>query len=475
MTLTPKFYNSLTRKVESFQPLKADKVKMYTCGPTVYDYAHIGNFRAYVFEDILRRTLEYAGFEITQVMNLTDVDDKTIANARKQGIALTDYTAKYKEAFFEDIRTLRIKQAEHYPEATKHVDKMIEIVQRLLAKGYAYRAEDGSVYFSIAAFPDYGQLVNIDPAQLQTSARVKNDEYEKESLADFALWKAHSPEDGDVGWDSPWGFGRPGWHIECSAMSECYLGKTFDIHTGGVDNMFPHHEDEIAQSEAANGCRFVNYWLHCAHLIVEGEKMSKSLGNFYTLRELLEQGFSGRELRYVLMSTHYRQQLNFTMKGCHDARTALRRVDEMVYRLQEPERGNNSQKNVEARTVTELIEKNEKEFTDCLLDDLNISGALGALFRLIRSVNKLLDEHSLDASEAEQVRNYLQRCDKVLGVLDIEDKQTEIPEYVKYRLEERQQARKAKDFKKADAIRDELKAEGWVIEDTPKGPIVKNV
>lgn len=475
MTLTPKFYNSLTRKVEAFQPLKADKVKMYTCGPTVYDYAHIGNFRAYVFEDILRRTLEYAGFEITQVMNLTDVDDKTIANARKQGIALTDYTAKYKEAFFEDIRTLRIKQAEHYPEATKHVDKMIEIVQRLLAKGYAYRAEDGSVYFSIAAFPDYGQLVNIDPAQLQTSARVKNDEYEKESLADFALWKAHTPEDGDVGWDSPWGFGRPGWHIECSAMSECYLGKTFDIHTGGVDNMFPHHEDEIAQSEAANGCRFVNYWLHCAHLIVEGEKMSKSLGNFYTLRELLEQGFSGRELRYVLMSTHYRQQLNFTMKGCHDARTALRRVDEMVYRLQEPERGNNSQKNVEARTVTELIEKNEKEFTDCLLDDLNISGALGALFRLIRSVNKLLDEHSLDASEAEQVRNYLQRCDKVLGVLDIEDKQKEIPEYVKHRLEERQQARKAKDFKKADAIRDELKAEGWVIEDTPKGPIVKNV
>ncbi|MFW6413917.1 MAG: cysteine--tRNA ligase [Verrucomicrobiota bacterium] len=475
MTLTPKFYNSLTRKVESFQPLKADKVKMYTCGPTVYDYAHIGNFRAYVFEDILRRTLEYAGFEITQVMNLTDVDDKTIANARKQGIALTDYTAKYKEAFFEDIRTLRIKQAEYYPEATKHVDKMIEIVQRLLTKGYAYRAEDGSVYFSIAAFPDYGQLVNIDPAQLQTSARVKNDEYEKESLADFALWKAHTPEDGDVGWDSPWGFGRPGWHIECSAMSECYLGKTFDIHTGGVDNMFPHHEDEIAQSEAANGCRFVNYWLHCAHLIVEGEKMSKSLGNFYTLRELLEQGFSGRELRYVLMSTHYRQQLNFTMKGCHDARTALRRVDEMVYRLQEPERGNNSQKNVEARTVTELIEKNEKEFTDCLLDDLNISGALGALFRLIRSVNKLLDEHSLDASEAEQVRNYLQRCDKVLGVLDIEDKQKEIPEYVKHRLEERQQARKAKDFKKADAIRDELKAEGWVIEDTPKGPIVKNV
>lgn len=456
-----------------FKPVEPGRVKMYTCGPTVYDYAHIGNFRAYIFEDILRRTLEYADFDVTQVMNLTDVDDKTIANSREQGLPLSDYTDTYKKAFFEDIKTLRIKQAEYYPEATKHIDKMIELIQRLLDKGHAYQADDGSVYFSIASFPGYGQLVKIDQSQLQTGTRIKNDEYEKESVADFALWKAHAPEDGDVGWESPWGFGRPGWHVECSAMSESYLGKTFDIHTGGVDNMFPHHEDEIAQSEAANGCRFVYYWLHCAHLIVEGEKMSKSLGNFYTLRDLLDEGFTGRELRYVLMSTHYRQKLNFTRKSCRDARTALNRVDELIYRLQEAARGENEKNKRDEQSIPDIIEESERNFAGCLMDDLNVSGALGTLFQFIRSVNRSLDYNCLDSDDAGKVRAFLQRCDQVLGVLDVEEKKAEIPGHVQKRLEERRRAREKKDFKTADAIRDELKAEGWIIEDTPTGPIVK--
>jgi len=302
-----RIYNTLSQTVEPLEPLEPGRVRFYTCGPTVYNYAHIGNFRAYVFEDVLRRALKFCGFQVVQVMNLTDVDDKTIRGAIAEGVDLDTFTRRYKEAFFADLKALRIEPAEHYPAATDHIPEMIALVERLLAKGHAYRAEDGSVYFRIASFPNYGRLARLDRAGLRPGARVAQDEYAKDDAADFALWKAWDAADGAVRWDSPWGPGRPGWHLECSAMSMKYLGPTFDLHTGGIDNLFPHHEDEIAQSEAANGQPFVRYWMHCAHLVVDGRKMSKSLGNFHTLRDLIAKGYSGREIRYLLASAHYRQ------------------------------------------------------------------------------------------------------------------------------------------------------------------------
>lgn len=465
------FYNSLTRQIDTFAPLEKGRVKLYTCGPTVYDYAHIGNFRAYIFEDLLRRTLQFCGCEVTQIMNLTDVDDKTIRNAIQTQTPLNDYTAKYKRAFFEDLKTLRIEPAEHYPAATDHIQDMIDLVQALLDKGYAYIADDKSIYFSIAKFKDYGQLVNIDPEQMKSTTRVSNDEYAKESVADFALWKAHTEADGDVKWDSPWGPGRPGWHIECSAMSMRYLGPTFDIHTGGSDNMFPHHEDEIAQSEAANGCQFVRYWLHCAHLIVEGKKMSKSLGNFFTLRELLDKGYNGRILRWVLLSTHYRQPLNFTFKSCDDARGSLRRMDELIQRLQQAAQ----QADTENSGLAMILDEHKSEFKGGLEDDLNISVALASLFGLVKALNKELDQNSIGGKDAEHALDTLRELDQVLGVMDVDRKQAEpnIPEDVVNRVKNRQQARKDKDFAKADAIRDSLAAEGWIIEDSPSGPRIK--
>ncbi len=329
-----KVYNTLSRRVEELVPLTPGRVHMYTCGPTVYNFAHVGNFRAYIFEDLLRRYLLYHGYQVCQVMNLTDVDDKTIRGAREKGVSLAEFTRPYVAAFFEDIERLNIARAEHYPAATDHVPEMIALIQTLLDKGVAYRSDDGSVYFSIAKFPGYGKLAHLDMDGLQAGARVAQDEYQKDNVADFALWKAWDPADGDVAWDAPWGRGRPGWHIECSAMSMKYLGPSFDLHTGGMDNIFPHHEDEIAQSEAATGQPFARYWMHCAHLVVEGRKMSKSLGNFYTLRDVLGRGYTGREVRYVMLATHYRQSLNFSFASLDAARAALGRVDEFTARLQ---------------------------------------------------------------------------------------------------------------------------------------------
>lgn len=463
-----RFYNSLTKKVDEFKPLKTGKAGLYTCGPTVYNYAHIGNFRAYVFEDLLRRVLRYCGYDVTQVMNLTDVDDKTIRDSQKAGMALNDFTAIYKEAFFEDMEKLGIEPAEHYPAATDHVGQMIGIIKKLVDGGFAYVADDGSVYFSIARCANYGQLVNINPDEMRSSARVKNDEYAKESVADFALWKAYDEADGDVVWNSPWGKGRPGWHIECSAMSMKYLGKTFDIHTGGVDNMFPHHEDEIAQSEAANGCKFVNYWLHCAHLIVDGEKMSKSAGNFYTLREVLDKGFSGREVRWVLLTTHYRQQLNFSFQACHDARASLQRVNDFIARLKTADTA------AAATTdhISELIVNSQKEFLAGVEDDLNISAALAGLFNLVRKGNRLFDEGRIGKPEAENILACLRTFDTVLGALDV-DKEEDVPVEITTLAEDRQTARKMKDFARADDLRDELADRGWIVEDTPQGPRCK--
>ena len=329
-----KFYNSLARRVEPFEPLVPGKAGLYTCGPTVYNFAHIGNFRAYVFEDVLHRTLEYAGYALTHVMNLTDVDDKTIRGSRAAGVPLRDYTQTYKDAFFEDLRTLSVEPATVYPAATDHIPEMIALISRLVEKGVAYRAADGCVYFSVAKFPAYGRLAHLDFSGMRSGVRISNDEYAKDAVGDFALWKAWDEADGPVKWDSPWGPGRPGWHIECSAMSMKYLGESFDLHTGGIDNLFPHHENEIAQAEAATGRPFVRCWMHCAHLRVDGEKMSKSLGNFYTLRDLLAKGWTGREIRYVLVAGHYRQPLNFAFDALAAARTALSRIDEFTVRME---------------------------------------------------------------------------------------------------------------------------------------------
>ncbi len=466
MALT--FYNSLTRRLQEFIPITPGQVGLYTCGPTVYNFAHIGNFRAYIFEDLLKRTLLYLGFQVKHIMNLTDVDDKTIRGAQAAGSSLNDFTQKYKDAFFQDIAALRILPADVYPAATEHIDDMIAIVEKLFAKGIAYQADDHSVYFSIAKWPSYGQLVNIDHSQMRSGARVKHDEYAKESIADFALWKAYDAADGDVAWDSPWGKGRPGWHLECSAMSSRYLGPTFDIHCGGIDNMFPHHEDEIAQSEAANGCRFVNYWLHCAHLMVDGQKMSKSLGNFFTLRDILAKGYTGREIRWVLLGAHYRQSLNFSFKALDDARAALQRLDTAKQRLAELVSAPNAGLQETATAATTA----ESAFRAGLEDDLNISAALAALFDFIRDVNRLMDEQKLAGAAATKALSLLERMDTVLAVFT-PDQDDEVPQAILALADERQAARKAKDFARADQIRHELDAQGWAIEDTPKGPRVK--
>ena len=462
------FYNTLTRSEQVFTPIKDGEVGLYTCGPTVYNYAHIGNFRAYIFEDLLKRTLLYHGYKVKHIMNLTDVDDKTIRGSQAANLPLNDFTQKFKDAFFEDIAVLRILPADVYPAATEHIKEMIDIIAVLFEKGIAYQAEDKSVYFSIAKWPKYGQLVHIDHEQMRSGTRVKLDEYSKESIADFALWKAYDSEDGDVYWDSPWGKGRPGWHLECSAMSSKYLGKTFDIHCGGIDNIFPHHEDEIAQSEAANDCRFVNYWLHCAHLMVEGQKMSKSLGNFFTLRDLLDKGYSGREIRWVLIGTHYRQSLNFSFKALEEARGVLQRID--AFRLRLDELGAAPDSGLDEVKVP--LETAAKGFQAGLAADLNISMALAALFDFIRDLNRLMDEGKCAGAAARDARALLERFDSVLAVCT-PDASDSVPAEIQAKAEERQAARKAKDFAKADAIRKELDDLGWVIEDTPKGPRVK--
>src|ERR1700759_4164052 len=332
-----RFFNTYSREVEEFHPLDESgrTVKMYTCGPTVYSFAHIGNFRAYVFEDLLQRHLELRGAKVHRVMNLTDVDDKTIRGSREAKVPLRDFTAPFKKAFFDDLATLRIKPADHFPEATDqhYIDRMISMIRTLIDRGLAYQAEDKSVYFRISKFPNYGKLSHIDLTQLQSTGRVQHDEYDKEHIGDFALWKAWDEHDGDVAWDSPWGRGRPGWHIERSAMAGSLLGDQIDIHCGGIDNIFPHHEDEIAQSEGCTGKQFVRYWMHCAHLVVDGQKMAKSLGNFYTISDVVAKGYSGREIRYALMRVHYRLQLNFTWEGMKEARESLGRIDDWLERL----------------------------------------------------------------------------------------------------------------------------------------------
>jgi cysteinyl-tRNA synthetase len=457
------FFNTLTRKKEVFKPLEADKVKMYTCGPTVYDFAHIGNFRAFLFEDLLKRWLVSRGFNVTHVMNLTDVDDKTIKGSQKQQVPLRQFTDFYVEAFFEDIKALNIQPADVYPKATDHIPEMVALIKTLMAKGYAYRGEDGSIYYAISKFPDYGKLSKIKTAELKAGARVSQDEYAKEEAQDFALWKAWTPEDGDVFWETELGKGRPGWHIECSAMSMKYLGETFDIHCGGVDNIFPHHENEIAQSEAATGKKFVNYWLHNEHLLVEGKKMAKRFGNFYTLRDLLAKGHDPIAIRYLLLSTHYRQQFNFTFEGLEAAKAAVDRLRNFVRRLHDTDGKDSKGK------VAVLASKLEACFGGSMDDDLDIGTALASLFDFVREVNNLLDANMISKAEAAEVSRLIMQIDAVLGVIGEVKMQEALPAEIDALVQKREEARKAKNWKEADAIRTQLKAMGIVLEDTAQG------
>ncbi|MCP3967506.1 MAG: cysteine--tRNA ligase [Lentisphaerae bacterium] len=466
--MTLKFFNTLDRKLEEFKPLHDNEVRMYTCGPTVYNFAHIGNFRAYMFEDLLRRSLKYFGYKVTQVMNLTDVDDKTIRDSQAAGMSLNDFTGQYKKAFFEDLETLNIEPAEFYPAATDHIAGMIELVQVLVDKEYGYQAEDGSVYYRISKFPEYGKLAKIDMDNQRSGVRVKTDEYAKDSVADFALWKAWDENDGDVCWDSPWGKGRPGWHIECSAMAMKYLGKTFDMHTGGIDNMFPHHEDEIAQSEAANDCKYVNYWLHCAHLIVNGDKMSKSAGNFFTLRDCEDKGYSGRALRWVLLGAHYRKKLNFTFEACDQAEAALKKFADLFLRLKDIKEAGDGSK------VSEMVKQSKNNFKSALGDDLNISEALATVYGLQHEANKLMDAGTLSEKGAAMILEQFRDFDTVFALFNVDAAvDEEIPAEVLEMAQKRFDARKNRDFTTADSMRDQLKDLGWTVEDAADGFRVK--
>lgn len=460
-----KLYNTETRQIEEITP-RTGKVKMYTCGPTIYDFAHIGNFRTYVFEDLLRRAIQFFGFEIEQAMNITDIDDKTIRGAIAKKIPLKEYTDPFKKAFFEDLEKLFIQKVEHYPEATAYIPAMIEMIQTLMKKGFAYQGQTGSIYFSVVKFAKYGRLSHLNLSELKINASGENeaDEYEKDNLSDFVLWKSFDPErDGQIFWQSPFGKGRPGWHIECSAMATELLGNTIDIHCGGVDNMFPHHENEIAQSECCTGHLFVKHWVHVEHLLVDHKKMSKSLGNFYTLRDLLKKGYTGKEVRYLLLSTHYRTQLNFTFAGLDAARSSLQRVADLIARLRSIK---------EERALSGKVNEAISQFKIALADDLNISAALAVLFDLVRELNILCDQDRLGHLEAKQALDLIADWDRVLAVLPLEEEE-EVPMDLLEFLEEREKARLSKNWKVSDEMRDAIHSRGYLIEDTPQGARLK--
>lgn len=450
--------------LQRFEPQDSRKVLLYTCGPTVYDFAHIGNFRTFLFEDILRRALHFLGFGLRHVMNITDVDDKTIKGAVSQGITLSAYTEPYIAAFFEDLDRLRIERAEEYPRATDFIASMIVMIEELLERGFAYRGEDGSVYYKISAFEGYGKLSHLKLNELNMGALAAGDEYDKESAADFVLWKGYDAgRDGSVFWESPFGKGRPGWHMECSCMAMELLGPSLDIHAGGIDNIFPHHENEIAQSEALSGKPFAQLWIHSEHLLVEGKKMSKSAGNFWTLRDLIDKGWSGREVRALLISAHYRTQHNFTLDGLEGMRRSLQRLDALSERLRP---GGSA-------TCGAACEKLLAEFTAALCDDLNMPKALAALFDFVRAVNSQIDKEPLSVDGCAQVQEVLSRIDQVLGILEPEE--ASFPQEAIDLAERRQKARGAKDWAEADWCRNALQAMGFRIEEGSQGYRLKRL
>ena len=455
-----RFFNTLTGRMDPFKPITPGKVGLYTCGPTVYDYAHIGNFRAYLFEDLLKRFLQLSGFAVTHVMNITDIDDKTINGAAEKGLSLKAYAEPFITAFFEDLKRLNASPADVYPRATEHIPEMTRLIQGLIDKGFAY-TKDGSVYFDISRFPAYGRLAKLDRAQLQSGRRSESDEYEKANAVDFALWKAQKGE--EPSWETAFGPGRPGWHIECSAMSARYLGPHFDIHCGGVDNIFPHHENEIAQSEAYHGHPFVNYWLHCHHLIVDSEKMSKSKGNFYTLCDILDRGNDPTAVRLLLLSTHYRKQLNFTWDALNQAASSLQRIRDFVHILR-TETFPEGKTEIASALATRMSDKFQKG----LADDLNMSVALTALFEMIKKVNILISKKEIRQDDAGQILQAVQRVDGVVGILPLESEEDLVADILAL-IEERQKARSNKNFALSDRIRDELLARGIALEDTRDG------
>jgi len=458
-----KLYNSMTRAVEPLKPLDpaGKRVSLYVCGPTIYNYGHIGNFRTYIAVDLLRRALKHFGFQVDHVMQFTDVDDKTIRGSREQNLPLKEFTAIYRKAFLEDAKTLNIETPERTPDATDFIPSMVALIQKLIDKKAAYVSDDGSVYFRIASFPKYGCLCHLDLSSLISGARVNQDEYEKEGVGDFVLWKKWVEADGAVGWESPWGKGRPGWHIECSALSMEHLGEQIDIHGGGVDLRFPHHENEIAQSESATGLPFVRTWFHVEHLLVDGQKMSKSLGNMYTVRDVIQRGFTGRELRYALLSgANYAKNLNFTWQGMDDAKTALSRIDEWRKRIKEAAAaGVTSEQQGDALNLLPAI-------NEAIAHDLNINELLGQLFTWIRTSNKALDAKSLSHTDALAYDQAWLQLDSILG---LGDATVSIPHEIQILLEQRAAARKGKDFAKSDELRKAIEALGWKVKDTAKG------
>jgi cysteinyl-tRNA synthetase len=469
-----RFHNTLSGKTEAFVPLKDGEVRMYTCGPTVYDYAHIGNYRTFVFQDILRRFLRLRGFRLEHVMNLTDVDDRIITRAATAGVSIREYTEKYAQAFFDDCKTLSIEAPERWIRATDHIDDMVKLIGELQKKSFTY-VSDGSIYYRIAKFPEYGKLSKIDVSGMQAGARVDVDQYEKESARDFALWKG--PKPGEHFWETAIGPGRPGWHIECSAMAMKYLGETLDIHTGGVDLAFPHHENEIAQSEGATGKPFVRYWMHAEHLLVEGEKMSKSLGNFFTLRDLFGKGYKPSALRFALASVPYRKQLNFTFDGLTQATNSVERLRNFADRLKKGKFAEGNQPGMAERSAAAA-----KELDEGLSDDLNTARALAAVFDLVRDANIAMDKGEFRQGDVAAVREFLQAFDKVFAVLEDDDgaklkalgygsdsgpSDVEIEKMVA----ERQAARQRRNFSESDRIRKELAEHGILLEDSRDGSV----
>ena len=454
MIMEIRFYNTLTRKKEIFKPINKGKVSLYTCGPTVYNRAHIGNFRTFIFEDVLKRVLQLVGYNVKHVMNITDVDDKTIKKAHEENKKLNKITSKYTSEFMKDLQALKILPADLFPAATDHIQNMIEMISILIENKNAYVADDGSVFFSIDSINDYGKLVNLDLKRQKQTDRVAADEYTKDNPRDFALWKSWKVEDGDVFWDSPWGKGRPGWHIECSVMSTKYLGNHFDIHCGGVDNIFPHHENEIAQSCAALGTEFVNIWMHSEHLNMADEKMSKSLGNIKTIPELLDDGHSAESLRYALISSHYRSKLSFSSNKLDDARKAVHRINDIYNRLQGIISDGNSFPN------------EYDKFIEALVDDLNTPKALGILFNYLKELNRKIDNDKLTDEESSRGILFIKKADEIFSFL--KDK-TGIPDEIAKLVAKRNEARKDKNWKLSDLLREELKEKGWIVEDTLDG------
>tara|TARA_B100000686_G_C16799894_1_gene985161 strand:- start:421 stop:1836 length:1416 start_codon:yes stop_codon:yes gene_type:complete len=461
-----KVYNTLTGKIEEIEPIEKNIFRMYSCGPTVYDAPHIGNFRAFLFFDLIKKYLCFLGYKVTHVMNVTDVDDKIIKRCNENKENLKDLTTKYGKIFIEDAEKLGIEIPDYLPHATDHITEMIDLIKLLIEKKYAYKTDNGSVFFNINSFTDYGKLSKIDMDQLERTKRVSDDEYDKRNPQDFALWKAWKSEDGNIFWKSPWGNGRPGWHIECSAMSIKYLGYEFDLHCGGVDLQFPHHENEIAQSVCATGKSFVKTWLHCEHLLVDGSKMSKSAGNFYTLKNLFSKGYSSKAIRYLLTSSHYRQKVDLTDESLKRAEKSVRRLQEFNRRLSIISEGNHG--SIENAEISVL-----EKFTLSMNNDLNISEGLAVLFDWVRSINKKLDSNKVSLNEAANSLALLHNFDSILCFID--ESNLEISPQESALIQEREVARKKKNWLRSDEIRDHFKEKGIDLVDTPSGTILKHL